>query len=105
MKRIKLFNLVAMLLMSGAWHSHANAQDALPVTAGAPQVTQNFDGMWDDAAQAATLDMPQGWRIERQMGAPRTVGSYSSASTASSLLRARWDAMTRPMTRRCTAAA
>ncbi len=82
MKRIKLFNLVAMLLMSGAWHSHANAQDALPVTAGAPQVTQNFDGMWDDAAQAATLDMPQGWRIERQMGAPRTVGSYSSASTA-----------------------
>jgi len=37
MKRIKLFNLVAMLLMSGAWYSHANAQDALPVTAGAPQ--------------------------------------------------------------------
>ena len=53
----------------------------LQVTPSAPQVTQDFDGMWDDAAQAATLDMPQGWRVERQMNAPRTVGSFASAST------------------------
>jgi hypothetical protein len=37
--------------------------------------------MWDSETQAATLVMPQGWRIERQMNAPRTVGSYTAAST------------------------
>ena len=65
-----------------AWGGQSWAQDAVPVTAGAPQVTQDFDGMWDSEAQAATLDMPEGWRVDRQMSAPRTVGSYGSASTA-----------------------
>ena len=69
-------------MLLSAWGGQAWAQEATPVTAGAPQVTQDFDGMWDNEAQAATLDMPQGWRVERQMGAPRTVGSYSNASTA-----------------------
>ena len=76
-----LLNLAAIMLLSVAWGGNVWAQDALPLTADAPQVTQDFDGMWDAAAQVATLNMPQGWRIERQMSAPRTVGSYASAAT------------------------
>ena len=79
-KLTQLFNLVAVMLLACAWGGTAWAQDALELTADAPQVTQNFDGMWDNDAQAATLNMPQGWRVERQMGAPRTVGSFSTAS-------------------------
>ena len=74
------FLAVVMLVMT-AWGGSAWAQEALPVTAGEPTVTQNFDGMWDSEAQAATLVMPQGWRVERQMGAPRTVGNYANAAT------------------------
>ena len=84
MKKIStfLFSFAAMVLLAGIGSGNAWAQDGLQLTPDAAQVTQDFDGMWDDAAQAATLDMPQGWRIERQMTAPRTVGSYSNAATA-----------------------
>ena len=81
MKKIStfLFSFAALVLFIGS--GNVWAQDALQITSDATQVTQDFDGMWDAAAQAATLDMPQGWRVERQMTAPRTVGSYSNAST------------------------
>ena len=82
MKKLSLFfNLAVVVLLACAWCGTASAQDVLQLTAATPQVTQNFDGMWDSEAQAATLMMPQGWRIERQMNAPRTVGSYAAAST------------------------
>ena len=80
-KFTSLLSLAASLLIMGMGSGTAWAQDALQVTPSATQVTQDFDGMWDDAAQAATLDMPQGWRVERQMNAPRTVGSFATAST------------------------
>ena len=67
------------MLLPGAWSGTVWAQDALQLTASAPQAAQNFDSMWN--GQEATLDMPQGWRVERQMSAPRTLGSYSNAST------------------------
>ena len=73
--------LAAVALLVGAGSGSVWAQDALQLTADATQVTQNFDGMWDSEAQAATLDMPQGWRVDRQMNAPRTVGSYANAAT------------------------
>ena len=76
-----LSNLMAVVMLSIAGSGNAWAQDVLQFTADAPQVTQDFDGMWDSGAQAATLGMPQGWRVERQMNAPRTVGNYSNAST------------------------
>ena len=79
--RLTLLSFAVLLLLAAAG-SDAAAQDALQVTAASSRVTQNFDGMWDSDAQAATLDMPQGWRVDRQMNAPRTVGSYASASTA-----------------------
>lgn len=76
-----LISLAVLMLLSGAWNGNLWAQEALVITPGATQVTQNFDGMWDAEAQAPTLNMPQGWLVERQMGAPRTVGSYASATS------------------------
>ena len=81
-QKMSLMILAAVALLMGAGSGNVWAQDALQVTAGAPQVTQNFDGMWDSDAQAATLDLPQGWRVDRQMNAPRTVGSFAGASTS-----------------------
>lgn len=40
------------------------------------QYSQNFDGMGD----AADASMPEGWRVDRQTSAPRTVGTFSAAS-------------------------
>jgi hypothetical protein len=80
MKKFSTFlNLIAVMLLMSTWSGTVMAQDVLQVTADATQVTQNFDGMWN--GQEATLDMPQGWRVERQMSAPRTVGSFAAAST------------------------
>ena len=81
MKKIStLLNLVAAVLLISAWGGNAWAQGTPQFTADAPQVTQTFDGMFDGGA--ATLNMPEGWRVERQMNAPRTVGSFASASTS-----------------------
>ena len=76
MKKHLFLFLVAMVMLS--W-SNAQAQDVVEVNASTTQVTQNFDGMWDGTE--ATLLMPQGWRVDRNLSAPRTVGSFASAST------------------------
>ena len=44
------------------------------------QVTQDFDSMWNGSE--ATLDLPQGWRVDRNLTAARTVGTYASAATS-----------------------
>ena len=81
MKKIStLLNLAAAVLLMSTWGSNAWAQEGLQLTAGNPQVAQDFNGMFDGGA--ATLNMPEGWRVERQMNAPRTVGSFASASTS-----------------------
>ena len=81
MKKIStLLNLAAAVLLMSAWGGNAWAQEGLQLTAGNPQVAQDFNGMFDGGA--ATLNMPEGWRVERQMNAPRTVGSFASASTS-----------------------
>ena len=59
----------------------AKADDAFTLTATNATITENFDGMWDAGRSEATLTMPNGWRMERQMGAPRMIGAYSAAST------------------------
>ena len=83
MRKIPFLRIIAVVLMFwGMTGTNVWAQEALQLSAAAPSVEQNFDSMWDGAAQAATLDMPQGWRVERQMGAPRTVGNYAGASTS-----------------------
>ena len=79
MKKHFFLFLVAMVTLG--WGS-AMAQDVVEVTASATQVTQDFDSMWDATAGEATLNMPQGWRVDRNMTAARTVGEYSSAATS-----------------------
>lgn len=71
-----------MLMLCGMTGTSVWAQEVLQLSAAVPSAVQDFDGMWDAAAGAATLNMPQGWRVERQMGAPRTVGSYADASAS-----------------------
>ena len=51
------------------------------LTADHATVTEDFDGMWDATATTATLSMPAGWRVDRQMSAPRMIGAYSSGAT------------------------
>ncbi len=77
-KHLFLTIVAATMLMWG----NAQAQDVVEVTNASTQVTQNFDGMWDATAGEASLNMPQGWRVDRNMTAPRTVGSFESAATA-----------------------
>lgn len=76
MKKI-LFLLVSVLCL----FNQALADDVLTLTADNSTITENFNGMWDAATSTATLNMPTGWRMERQLGAPRMVGTYSAAST------------------------
>ena len=70
--------IVAATLLTG-WSNALQAQDALEVTASQAHITQNFDSMWDGTA--ATLTMPEGWRVDRNLTAARTVGSFASASS------------------------
>ena len=113
MKRIKTLiclTVAVTLLVVGS--GNVWAQDAVQVTSDAPQVSQNFDSMWDSDAQVATLDMPQGWRVERQMTAARTVGSFTNAtstvmyaggtSLASNASNGTWNFMSSSVTGDCS---
>ena len=62
MKKHFLLIVAATLLTS--WSNAMQAQDALEVTASQAHITQNFDSMWDGTA--ATLTMPEGWRVDRR---------------------------------------
>ena len=79
MKKHLFLFLVAVVMLG--WSS-AKAQDVVEVTAASTQVTQDFDSMWDATAGEAILDMPQGWRVDRNMTAARTVGTFAGASTS-----------------------
>ena len=58
MKRFStLLSLVAAVLLMSAWSGSAWAQEGLQLTAGNPQVTQDFNGMFEGGA--ATLNMPE----------------------------------------------
>ncbi|MCM1153167.1 MAG: DUF4886 domain-containing protein [Muribaculum sp.] len=45
-----------------------------------PTVAENFDSMWDAANGSASLTLPEGWVIDRNLTAPRTIGTWNSAS-------------------------
>ena len=77
-----LLKLFTAILLAGGWCGNLLAQDALPLTLDTPVVSQDFNSMWDQESQSAGLDLPQGWRVDRQMTAPRTVGNYAAASTS-----------------------
>ena len=50
---------------------------AIVLSAASPSASEDFDGMGNDAEAG----LPAGWRIDRQLSAPRTVGRYDLADT------------------------
>lgn len=56
-----------------------SAQNAISVDTETTKITQDFNSMYDASSGTGTLTMPDGWFVERQLSAPRTVGAFSSA--------------------------
>lgn len=50
------------------------------VKASSPIVKEDFNSMWNQSAEEASLTLPGQWAIDRNLTAPRTVGSWSEAS-------------------------
>lgn len=71
----KIFALAAAVMTATA----VRAAEPLPVTEDNPTVTQNFNSMWDQSASTPTLILPDGWLVDRNLTAPRTVAPWSSA--------------------------
>lgn len=68
-----------LLLSTGLIVLHGQ-ESGLPVSRTSAVVTENFDAMWDATSSSATLSLPSGWRVDRNLTAARTVGSYESAA-------------------------
>ena len=76
----KLFSCVGIAAL-GMTACAAFGQTAGTLTPQAPTVTQNFDGMWDTQTSQATLVLPDGWRVDRNLDAPRQIGTFDEAAT------------------------
>lgn len=68
-----IVTLLCLLACTAAW--------AVELTPDDRTVTQDFDQMWDASASTPILEMPADWRVDRQMNAPRTLGTYAGAQT------------------------
>lgn len=67
----------AAALLLGA----ASALAGIGVTNANPSVSENFNSMWDASASQGTLTLPDGWRIDRNLTAPRRVNAWADCST------------------------
>jgi hypothetical protein len=76
---LKRKQIIIAATMLAATMSGVNAYATNELTSSAATVTQNFDSMWSN--DAAQLTMPEGWRVERNLTAPRVVGSWDAATT------------------------
>lgn len=54
----------------------------LTVSADDPSIGESFDSMYDITSSAGNLELPFGWRIDRNLDAPRTLGAWADASTS-----------------------
>ncbi|MDE5968540.1 MAG: hypothetical protein K2G64_05465, partial [Muribaculaceae bacterium] len=45
-----------------------------------PVVSENFNSMWDATTSEALMTLPDGWAIDRNLDAPRTIGAWSNAT-------------------------
>ncbi|MDE6287590.1 MAG: DUF4886 domain-containing protein [Muribaculaceae bacterium] len=57
------------------------AVSPLTIDKGNPTVSEDFNTMWNPTESAATLALPQGWAMDRNLNAPRQVGSWANASS------------------------
>lgn len=78
MKHNTLLSILMVVLLA-CLGARVQAQNPFELTTTTAQVTQDFDGMYDGTA--ATLTMPAGWKVDRNMTASRTIGSYAGAAT------------------------
>lgn len=77
MNQMKQLALAALTAVSAIATPGASA--AIGLTPAAPEVTQDFNSMWDGAA--GTLTLPDGWHVDRNLDAPRRVGAWNDAAT------------------------
>ncbi len=57
-----------------------NAQ--LVVSETLPQLSENFDSMYDEQTGTPSLELPAMWRIDRHMSLPREINIWSNCSTS-----------------------
>lgn len=77
MSRLQNLFIVASVVAS---ISGAGAVSPHPVSSVNPNVTENFNSMWDPSTQSPVLVLPEGWAVDRNMTAPRTIGKWSEAT-------------------------
>lgn len=73
-----LKSILIAALTAGAVISASAAVNG--VDSSAPMISQDFNSMWDSATETPLLTLPEGWRIDRNLQAPRNVGKWSDAS-------------------------
>lgn len=78
MKKTKqlLLSLAAGLLIGGGV---ANA--GIELTPTQPSVFEDFNSMWDASASEGTLTLPENWRVDRNLTAPRRVSAWADCAT------------------------
>ncbi len=76
MKRFKTITLAAALLMAST-----AVASPLSITESNPTIKQDFNTLWDATSQEALLTMPEGWLVDRNLTAPRTVAAWSDATS------------------------
>lgn len=52
----------------------------LNLSSQAPSLKEDFNSMWDASASEGTLQLPTGWRVDRNLNAPRRVGTWADAA-------------------------
>ncbi len=57
------------------------AVSPLTIDKGNPTVSEDFNTMWNPATSEATVSLPQGWAMDRNLNGPRQVGNWANAST------------------------
>lgn len=76
-------NLRSIILscIAGAGALVAGAATPHTVSSAAPTVAEDFGSMYDAATATASLTLPDGWAIDRNLTAPRTVCAWADASS------------------------
>ncbi len=57
------------------------ANAAIGLSGNAPSFSEDFNSMWDADAAAGTLALPDNWRVDRNLTAPRRVNAWDQCSS------------------------